>query len=232
MRRDVRGGDECHSSLTLLPHLRSASSGTLPHAPAPPPVNVNLPRPTPSHECPGGGGATPARAMPVSEQQPVLLPQILDQGAGDVGAATGAEGGLPEEPRPRERGMAGPIQRHPEPLARVLLSRRVPGMVIILAPPGGSGSGGGVAFFVTGHKKYKGPSWESGSCSEQDNVVTVSDDSEWHRMALNDVGNVASTGLCASHVCFCITPPPIVHVRAECCPKRPVLGHFFCDQIS
>ena len=34
---------------------------------------------------------------------------------------------------------------------------RGPGMDIILAPLGGSGSGGGGAFFVTGHKQYKVP---------------------------------------------------------------------------
>ena len=60
---------------------------------------------------------------------------------------------------------------------------------------------------------------------------------------MNDNGNVASTGLHACHVCCCITPPhpPHVHVQAEGCPKRPVLGHFFlvtryrdlfCDQAG
>ena len=60
-------------------------------------------------------------------------------------------------------------------------------------------------------------------------------------MTSNDTGNVASTGLCACHVCCCTPPPPShIHVRAEGCPKRPVLGNFFvtkyrdlfCDQCG
>ena len=38
-------------------------------------------------------------------------------------------------------------------------------------------------------------------------------------MTLKDIGNVASAGLCAYHVCCCIPPPPSGHVRAEGCPN-------------